>query len=41
MTAPVKRRDTALVSRLEAQRRRIDEGFDPSKALPATGRYLA
>ena len=36
-----KRRDTAAVARLQAQRRRVDDRFDPSKALAATGRYLA
>ena len=36
-----KRRDTAAVARLQAQRRRVDDRFDPNKALAATGRYLA
>ncbi len=41
IAAAGKQRDTALVSKLEAQRRRIDERFDPPKALAAAGRYLA
>ena len=32
--------DTALVERLRERRRRIDERFDPPKALAATARYL-
>ena len=32
--------DTALVERLRERRRRIDERFDPPKALAATVRYL-
>ncbi len=40
IAAAGKRGDTAMVSKLEAQRRRIDERFDPPKALAATGRYL-
>ncbi len=32
--------DTALVARLRARRRTIDERFDPPKALAATARYL-
>ena len=31
----------ARVASLERRRRRVDERFDPSKALAATGRYLA
>jgi hypothetical protein len=31
---------TALVARLRARRRRVDERFDPPKALAATARYL-
>jgi hypothetical protein len=41
IAAASKRGDAALVSKLEGQRRRIDERFDPPKALAATGRYLA
>jgi hypothetical protein len=41
ITAASKRHDPALVRRLEAQRRRVDDRFDPRKALAATGRYLA
>jgi hypothetical protein len=32
---------TAVVRRLERARRRVDERFDPVRALEATGRYLA
>ena len=32
---------TDLASRLRAQRRRVDERFDPEKALAGTGRYLS
>jgi hypothetical protein len=32
--------DGALVARLRARRRRVDERFDPPKALAATARYL-
>jgi hypothetical protein len=32
---------TSLIARLERQRRRIDQRFDPTAALAATGRYLA
>jgi hypothetical protein len=32
--------DSALVARLRERRRRIDERFDPPKALAATARYL-
>ncbi|MDP1846383.1 MAG: transglycosylase SLT domain-containing protein [Solirubrobacteraceae bacterium] len=35
-----RKRDTALVERLRERRRRIDERFDPPKALAATARYL-
>jgi hypothetical protein len=31
----------SLIARLERQRRRIDQRFDPTAALAATGRYLA
>jgi hypothetical protein len=34
------RMDSALIARLEARRRRVDERFDPTKALAATARYL-
>jgi soluble lytic murein transglycosylase-like protein len=34
------RGDSALVARLQARRRRVDERFDPPKALAATARYL-
>ncbi|MDQ6749265.1 MAG: hypothetical protein M3Z33_00695 [Actinomycetota bacterium] len=40
IAAAGKRGDTAMVSKLEAQRRRVDERFDPPRALAATGRYL-
>jgi len=33
--------DTAAVRRLRAARRRVDDRFDPPKALAGTGRYLA
>jgi hypothetical protein len=36
----VARGDSALVARLTARRARVDERFDPAKALAATGRYL-
>jgi hypothetical protein len=36
-----KRHDAAGVARLQAQRRRADDRFDPNKAIAATGRYLA
>jgi hypothetical protein len=32
--------DAALIARLRARRREIDERFDPAKALAATARYL-
>jgi len=32
--------DDALIARLESRRRRVDERFDPAKALAATARYL-
>ncbi len=35
-----RRGDTRRVRRLEARRRRVDERFDPRKALAGTGRYL-
>jgi soluble lytic murein transglycosylase-like protein len=35
-----RRGDGALVARLQARRRRVDERFDPPKAIAATGRYL-
>lgn len=41
ITAAAKSGDMALVSSLQAQRRRVDDRFDPRKALTATGRYLA
>jgi hypothetical protein len=34
------RGDGALVARLQARRRRVDERFDPAKSLAATVRYL-
>jgi hypothetical protein len=34
------RGDGALVARLEARRRSVDERYDPAKALAATARYL-
>lgn len=34
------RNDGALVTRLLARRRRVDERFDPAKSLAATARYL-
>jgi hypothetical protein len=34
------RGDAALIGRLRARRRRVDERFDPPKALAATARYL-
>src|SRR5206468_11028198 len=34
------RGQTARVRRLQAERRRVDERFDPALALAATGRYL-
>ena len=35
------RRDRAAIRRLRAARRRVDERFDPAKALAGAGRYLA
>jgi hypothetical protein len=35
-----RRGDGALVARLRARRRSVDERFDPPKAIAATGRYL-
>jgi len=35
-----RRGDTRRIRRLEARRRRVDERFDPRKALAGTGRYL-
>ena len=35
-----RKRDDALIARLRERRRRIDERFDPPKALAATARYL-
>ena len=35
-----RRGQTARAERLRAQRRRVDERYDPPKALAATGRYL-
>src|SRR5207248_3765280 len=40
ITAAQKRHDTAAVARLQAQRRKVDDRFDPNKAIAATGRYL-
>jgi hypothetical protein len=40
IAAAGKRHDGGLVSRLERERRRADERFDPPRALAATGRYL-
>jgi hypothetical protein len=39
--AAAERGDGAAVASLRAARRRVDERFDPGKALLATGRYLA
>ncbi|HLM27763.1 MAG TPA: transglycosylase SLT domain-containing protein [Thermoleophilaceae bacterium] len=36
-----RRGDTRRVRRLEARRRRVDERFDPRKALAGAGRYLS
>jgi hypothetical protein len=36
-----RRGDRAAVSRFRTARRRVDERFDPAKALAGTGRYLA
>lgn len=41
IAAAQKRHDAAGVARLQAQRRRVDDRFDPNKAIAATGRYLA
>ena len=41
IAAAQKRHDSGLVARLQAQRRRVDDRFDPNKAIAATGRYLA
>ena len=41
IAAAQKRHDTAAVARLQAQRRRADDRFDPNKAIAAMGRYLA
>jgi hypothetical protein len=41
IAAAQKQHDAGLVARLQAQRRRVDDRFDPSKAIAATGRYLA
>jgi hypothetical protein len=41
IAAAQKRHDAAVVSRLQAQRRRVDDRFNTTKAIAATGRYLA
>jgi hypothetical protein len=41
IAAARKGHQASLVARLEGQRRRIDQRFDPAAALSATGRYLA
>jgi hypothetical protein len=41
IAAARKLHQASLIVRLERQRRRIDQRFDPSAALAATGRYLA
>ena len=41
IAAAQKRHDAAAVARLQAQRRRADDRFDPNKAIAAMGRYLA
>lgn len=41
IAAAKERGQSARVAELERRRRRIDERFDPPKALAATGRYLA
>lgn len=41
IAAAQKQHDAAAVARLQAQRRRADDRFDPNKAIAATGRYLA
>jgi hypothetical protein len=40
IAAAVTRGDREAAKRLEADRRRVDERFDPAKSLAATGRYL-
>jgi hypothetical protein len=41
IAAARKLHESSLMVRLERQRRRIDQRFDPAAALAATGRYLA
>jgi soluble lytic murein transglycosylase-like protein len=41
IAAARKLHEASLIVRLERQRRRVDERFDPAAALAATGRYLA
>jgi hypothetical protein len=41
IAAARKLHQSSLIARLERQRRRIDQRFDPAAALAATGRYLA
>jgi hypothetical protein len=41
IAAARKLHQASLVARLERQRRRVDQRFDPAAALAATGRYLA
>jgi Transglycosylase SLT domain len=41
IAAAQRRKDAAAVARLQAQRRKVDDRFDPNKAIAATGRYLA
>jgi hypothetical protein len=41
IAAARKLHQASLIARLERQRRRIDQRFDPTAALAATGRYLA
>ena len=41
VAAARKLHQSTLIARLERQRRRIDQRFDPAAALAATGRYLA
>jgi hypothetical protein len=40
LTRRIRRAGPARARRLEARRRRVDERFDPSKALAGAGRYL-
>ena len=41
IAAAVRRGDSAAAARLRARRRRVDDRFDPAKALAATVRYLS